>query len=83
MPVDKRYIFNLSKGCPNLKDYKCIIHKNPKRPKACKEFPLFVWKNQTIMITKVCPAVKENKLYPYLARFKKKGYKIMYNSDNK
>lgn len=79
MPVDKRYIFNLSKGCPNLKDYKCTIHKNSKRPKVCKEFPLFIFE-KTIIITEDCPAVKENMLYPFLAEFKSMGYKLIYTS---
>jgi Fe-S-cluster containining protein len=79
----KKYIFNLgsnTNGCPNLQNYKCTIHKNPARPKACKEFPLFIWKNKTIMVTHACPAVKENKLYPYLAKFKTMKYKIIYNT---
>lgn len=79
LPVDKRYIFNLSKGCPNLKDYKCIIHKNSKRPKACKEFPLFIF-GKTIIITEDCPAVKQNLLYPFLAEFKSMGYELIYTS---
>jgi len=79
MPIDKRYIFNLGKGCPNLIGYKCIIHKDPERPKACKEFPLFVFEN-TIIVTDDCPAVKQNMLYPYLAEFKMMGYEIIYSS---
>jgi hypothetical protein len=79
LPVDKRYIFNLSKGCPNLKEYKCIIHKNPERPKACKEFPLFICEN-TIVVTEDCPAVKQDMLYPYLAEFKARGYTLIYTS---
>ncbi|MFA6073187.1 MAG: hypothetical protein WC758_03675 [Candidatus Woesearchaeota archaeon] len=65
-------------GCPNLQNFKCIIHKNPDRPKTCKDFPLFILKNKTIRVTYECPAVKENKLYPYLAEFKKRGYKLVY-----
>ncbi|MGV8086095.1 MAG: YkgJ family cysteine cluster protein [Candidatus Woesearchaeota archaeon] len=81
----KRYIFNLGSkglGCPNLSEYKCIIHKNPKRPKACKEFPLFFWGDKTIVVTDECPAVKENKLYPYLSQFKTMGYKVVYVDKN-
>jgi len=80
----KRYIFSIradGRGCPNLSEYKCVIHTNPKRPKACKEYPLFIWENKTIVITDECPAVKENQLYPYLAEFKKMGYKLIYSSD--
>ncbi|MGV8171444.1 MAG: YkgJ family cysteine cluster protein [Candidatus Woesearchaeota archaeon] len=82
----KRYIFNLGSkglGCPNLSEYKCVIHTNPARPKACKEFPLFIWNNNTIVINDECPAVKENRLYPYLAEFKNMGYKLIYSSDIK
>jgi len=82
----KRYIFNLGAkglGCPNLSGYKCVIHKNPARPKACKEFPLFIWEDKTLVIADECPAVKENKLYPYIAEFKKMGYKLVYSSDIK
>jgi Fe-S-cluster containining protein len=66
------------KGCPNLVDYKCSIHKNPGRPNTCKEFPLFIWKDKTIMVTFECPAIKDNQLYPYLAEFKRRGYKLIY-----
>ncbi|MGV8169264.1 MAG: YkgJ family cysteine cluster protein [Candidatus Nanoarchaeia archaeon] len=65
-------------GCPNLQNFKCIIHKNPERPKTCKDFPLFIWKDKVIMVTCECPAVRANKLYPYLSEFKKKGYKLVY-----
>lgn len=82
LEIGKRgYVFELgakNAGCPHLQDYKCMIHKNPCRPKACKEFPLFIWEKKTVMVTYACPAVKENMLYPYLAEFKKKGYKLKY-----
>jgi Fe-S-cluster containining protein len=81
---DRKYIFNLGSQtlpCPNLKDLKCTIHKNPDRPKACKEFPLFIWQNKTIMVSFRCPAAKENKLYPYLAKFKSLGYNILYDEE--
>ena len=79
MPIDKRYIFNLSKGCPNLVEYKCKIHKNPDRPNVCKEFPLFIHYN-TIILTEDCPAVKDNQLYPFLAEFKAMGFTLVYTS---
>ena len=84
IPVDleneEGFVFDLGmgEGCPNLKDYKCTIHKDPKRPKACKEFPLFIWDDKTVMVTYACPAVKEAKLYPFLAEFKRRGYKLVY-----
>lgn len=76
----REFVLNLGEketGCPNLQDYKCMIHKNPNRPKACQDFPLFIWKNKTIMVTHACPGVRENMLYPFLAEFKMKGYKIV------
>jgi Fe-S-cluster containining protein len=77
----KRYIFHLGAGggCPNLYEYKCTIHTNPKRPKACKEFPIFVRENMTIIVTDECPGVYANLLYPYLAEFKRRGYKLIYD----
>ena len=78
----KKYIFNLGftdQGCPNLCEYKCEIHTNPKRPKACKEFPIFVRENKTVIVTDECPGVLTNLLYPYLAEFKKRGYKLIYD----
>jgi|GEM_PF-948609 len=90
MPIheneEKKYIFHLGQktiGCPNLLDHKCTIHKNPLRPKACIEYPLFIWENKTILITDDCPAVKENMLYAHLAEFKKMGYTLMYSGDRK
>lgn len=79
MPIDRSYIFNLGKGCPNLQGYKCLIHKNPLRPKACKEFPLFIF-GKTVVVTEDCPAVKQNKLYPFLAEFKSMGYNLVYST---
>ncbi|MBN2142879.1 YkgJ family cysteine cluster protein [Candidatus Woesearchaeota archaeon] len=67
-------------SCPSLLDNKCAIHKHPQRPKGCKEFPLFFWSNDTVFVSKTCPAVRENMLYPYLARLKKMGYKIVYGA---
>jgi Fe-S-cluster containining protein len=66
-------------GCKNLSHHKCLIHTNPSRPKACKDFPLFLWKDKTVMVTYACPAVKENKLYPFLAAFKSRGYTLIYS----
>jgi Fe-S-cluster containining protein len=78
MPIDKRYIFNLGIGCPKLIDSKCAIHKTLGRPKVCSDFPIFICDN-AIIITDDCPAIRENKLYSYLAEFKQLGYKIIYS----
>lgn len=77
---EEGFVFDLGsgEGCPNLMEYKCTIHDNPLRPNACKEFPLFIWPDKTIMVTYACPAVKEAKLYSYLAEFKRMGYKLVY-----
>lgn len=76
------YVVDFSKqNCPSLKDNMCTIHKNPNRPKACKEFPLFIWPHKIIHISQRCPAVKENKLYPYLTQFKLMGYTIDMHKD--
>ena len=76
--VDKeRHIFNLHGGCPNLVDFKCRIHTNVLRPSACKDYPLFI-SSDTVVVASDCPAVVENKLYPYLAEFKRLGMKIVY-----
>jgi Fe-S-cluster containining protein len=80
-----RYVLDLSRNdtaCPNLKDFKCIEHKNTDRPAACQEFPLFIRKDKVVFVTFRCPGAKENKLYPFLARFKKMGYDIVYDQEN-
>lgn len=64
-------------GCPALKDNKCTIHKNAKRPKVCHEYPIFVQFNE-IRISSKCPAQQQNKLYPYIRKLHKLGYKITY-----
>jgi len=69
------YIGDYSSPCPSLKDHKCIIHKNPMRPLACKHFPLFLEKN-IIKLSSRCLAVKQGMLYPYISRLLKLGYKL-------
>ena len=65
-------------GCPSLDGHKCRIHKELDRPKACKDFPLFIWENKIIRMSQRCPAVMNNLLYPYLAEFKSMGYSFSY-----
>jgi len=80
-----KYILDLASkdlGCPQLQDYKCNIHTNPARPLACKEFPLFICGTRTIRLSRRCPAVRDNLLYPYLAQFKVMGYEISYGNDH-
>lgn len=64
-------------GCPRLSDFKCTIYKEEGRPKACKEFPIFIWENKMIRISPRCPAVRAGLLYPYTARFVKMGFSIV------
>jgi Fe-S-cluster containining protein len=73
-----KYIFHLGKneGCPNLIDHKCSIHTNSQRPKACRDFPVFLFEKKVI-VSEECPAVDQNRLYPILAEFKKIGYEIV------
>lgn len=79
------YVLDLwgdTQGCPRLVGFKCGIHKSPDRPLACKEFPIFVWGKKTIRVSRRCPAVKEELLYPYLAKFKLMGYELSFGSEN-
>jgi len=62
-------------GCPSLKDSLCMIHKNPKRPRVCKEFPLFIEKN-FIRLSPGCPAVIAEKLYPFISLLLAEGLKL-------
>lgn len=63
-------------GCPSLKDSKCTIHKNSKRPLACKEFPIFIW-NKQVRISKRCFGAKTGLLYPYIRQLIALGYEIV------
>jgi len=79
LPNDK---FSLNLGnhlgsCPQLKDSKCLIHKNPQRPSTCNSFPIFINEDKKeIRLSPRCFAVKENKLYPYIRQFLELGFKI-------
>jgi Fe-S-cluster containining protein len=63
-------------GCPALKDNKCTIHENPIRPRVCHEFPIFVFVDY-IKISSKCLAYQNNKLYPFIKKFKELDYKIV------
>jgi Fe-S-cluster containining protein len=72
---DGKFLFNLGvKGCPMLHDFKCKIHGHADRPKACREFPIFLWANKKVKVSDRCPASKENRFYKYLWEFKSLGY---------
>jgi Fe-S-cluster containining protein len=82
-----RYVLDLGEtasGCPSLKESKCTVHKNPERPTACKEFPLFIWKKKgkdIVHLSGRCPAVNAGLFYPSLWKFKLMGYEIDYGKD--
>lgn len=68
---------NLKLGCPSFIEYKCAIHRNKSRPQMCKDFPLFIYGNN-IVVAHDCPAVDAGKLFPYLHKFKKMGFRIIW-----
>jgi Fe-S-cluster containining protein len=72
------YLGNYDQPCPSLKDYKCMIHKNPKRPLACKQFPVFL-EGRTLRLSSRCLAVKQGLLYPYIKKILSLGYTISEN----
>ncbi len=85
MISDTEYLLELSlnkEGCARLKDNKCVIHTNPHRPDACKNYPLFIRENKAIKVSNRCPAVNGELLYPYLAKFKLMGYSLVYFDDH-
>jgi hypothetical protein len=72
------FIGKLDSPCPCLSDdFLCMIHKNRKRPRICKDFPI-LYINEIIYINKDCPAVQENKLYGFIASLKKENYIVRY-----
>lgn len=72
---EKQYSVSLQDDCPNLINFKCIIHKNPDRPKACQDFPIFL-EGKTIKLSNRCLAVKEGKFYGFIKEMESLGYKI-------
>lgn len=76
--IDSSYSLNLGSvegGCPSLKDFKCMIHKEKKRPEACKKFPIF-FENSTVLLSGRCLAVKQGRLYPYISALIRAGIKV-------
>ena len=73
------FLGSSGKPCPSLrKDFKCGIHSNPERPKACRDFPIFLKKeSKTVLLSPRCLAVRTNMLYPHIKRFELLGYKIV------
>lgn len=73
---NSKYSLNFSNslgGCPSLLGTSCIIHKNKDRPNTCKNFPIFRH-NKTVIISKRCPASKQNMFYKCEHILIKNGY---------
>lgn len=69
------FIGNYDYPCPCLQEHKCIIHRSPQRPLACKDFPIFITEN-TIRFSPRCLAVKLNMFYPHIKKLMKMSYNI-------
>lgn len=72
---NQAWFFRVEGGCEFLDGPKCTIHKNPLRPSVCMEFPIFELGNK-ITFSKGCPAVQQEKFYPYIQILLKNGYKF-------
>ncbi|MBW2968276.1 YkgJ family cysteine cluster protein [Candidatus Woesearchaeota archaeon] len=78
-----KYCMDMGKiegGCPSLKDYRCTVHNKKKRPKTCREFPIFV-DAPYVKISSRCPAVTSGMLYPYIYKLRMMGYKVIEGSN--
>mgnify|MGYP006291316507 CR=1 FL=1 len=62
-------------GCPCFMEGKCIIHKDPGRPKVCQDYPVFVV-GDMIRLSSRCLAVRLNMLYPFVKEWMNAGYNI-------
>ena len=79
MTPEGEYLLNLGEKdsvCPRLHEFKCDIHNYIDRPKACKEFPIFICENKKIRISERCPASRADLFYKYISEFKGLGYDI-------
>ncbi|MBW2964232.1 YkgJ family cysteine cluster protein [Candidatus Woesearchaeota archaeon] len=70
------YMGGTDMPCPSFQNDRCVIHTSRKRPLTCRQFPIFVDGN-TVRISARCLAAKAGLLYPYVARMKLLGYKIV------
>lgn len=60
-------------GCTSLdNNNRCTIYTNPKRPKTCHDFPIFI-RGKQIFFSPRCLAVKQRKFFPYEKEFLKQG----------
>ena len=69
------FLGGLEDGCPSLKDHKCTIYTDKKRPKTCHDFPIFI-KGNSVRFSPRCLAVKNNLFYQYVKQFMVMGFKI-------
>jgi len=64
-------------ACPKLtQDNKCGIFQNKNRPKACSDFPLFIYGDK-VMKAEFCPAIKTGLLNKTLTELEKAGLIIL------
>jgi hypothetical protein len=65
-------------GCPSLdlENFKCKIHEDSKRPKTCKDFPIFII-GKEIKISSRCLAKADNKFFKFENDAERLGYKIV------
>ncbi len=64
--------------CPMLKGFKCRVHDNPKRPAACRNFPVFIDRNtKTVRLSHRCLAVRERKLYAFETEWIAAGWRVI------
>ncbi len=69
------YLGDYRYPCPSLKDFRCSIHKNPQRPQACKNFPIFVT-GKSVQLSHRCLAVKLGMFYPYIKKWLALGCRV-------
>ncbi|MBD3313661.1 hypothetical protein GF345_04425 [Candidatus Woesearchaeota archaeon] len=63
--------------CPQLNEFKCSIHMNPKRPRACRDFPVFVdHENKTVRLSHRCLAVKQGMFYAFVKQWMAIDYRV-------
>jgi len=74
------YLGDYNAPCPRLKDNKCTIFLHPDRPRICGDFPIMIRDNQIILSPR-CLAVKMGKFYPYVTMLIQLGYKLAETSN--
>lgn len=67
--------FSLVLPCPALQNNLCSTYET--RPQICRDFPIFVdHERKIITFSNKCPAVLENKFYPFIRQINALGYKV-------